>query len=188
MFSAFVHEMRHINAICGVIGRPALFRQEFAGDRRPRSFGFLLRPTLRELNDFVHELDKMISDNVDSAFFQNEVSAEREIRRPDGSIVIERKGTLRMLGEWLDQQQQVLTLDHKERALKVFKKIRQLRQKPAHSSQEDAFDQRFVHEQRELMEETFNAMRSLRQILQSHPAASGYQVEGWLRDGRIWTY
>ena len=70
----------------------------------------------------------------------------------------------------------------------TFKKIRKLRQKPAHSIEEDKFDQTYVKSQRDLIMKAYNAMRTLRLILANHPNVRGYQVPDWLQTGKIWTY
>ena len=57
IFDAFVHEQHHINAMCDRMGKPNLF-EEFLEDKRPRNFGFLIRPTLKEFNDFMLLLDQ----------------------------------------------------------------------------------------------------------------------------------
>jgi hypothetical protein len=70
----------------------------------------------------------------------------------------------------------------------TFKKIRKLRQKPAHSVEEDKFDQTYVKSQRDLIIKAYNVMRTLRLILANHPNVRGYRVPDWLQTGKIWTY
>ena len=55
------------------MGCPSLFRHEYDehGEKRPRKFGFIIRPTLEEFNSFVLLLDKMLSDDIHKDFFQH---------------------------------------------------------------------------------------------------------------------
>jgi len=52
IFVAFVEELHVINEMCGIIGKPSLFRYSYRDDR-PKEFGFLLRPTESEFNNFI---------------------------------------------------------------------------------------------------------------------------------------
>jgi hypothetical protein len=71
--------------------------------------------------------------------------------------------------------------------IQTFRKIRKLRQKPAHAVNEDAFDQKYFREQRELIIEGYGAIRTLRLILANNPATHGHAVPDWLQEGKIYT-
>jgi hypothetical protein len=81
VFDAFIKELQVINEIAQAIGRPPLFRKDFSRGTKPPGFTFLVRPTLKELNDFILLLDKMVSDNINRDFFQEEVTYEVEEAR-----------------------------------------------------------------------------------------------------------
>ncbi|MCU0917351.1 MAG: AAA family ATPase, partial [Planctomycetes bacterium] len=81
LYQAVLLEMKTINEICAAIGRAPLFKDDYAENRRPRAFGYLLRPTLKEYNDFIHLLDKMLSENISREFFKDDVSFESEEQR-----------------------------------------------------------------------------------------------------------
>jgi hypothetical protein len=187
IFQAFVEELRQINEMCKLIGRPPLFRDDFAESRRPKKFGFLLRPTLAEYNDFVLLLDKMISDNIERAFFQTDVEFEILEERNDGKFVARQKGTLKALEEWLMSKFRPKEPKPLEDMFENFRKVRKLRQKPAHAVNEDIFDQKYFREQRELIIDAYGAMRTLRLILANHPRTRGHEVPEWLYKGEIWT-
>lgn len=188
LFTAFTEELKTINGMSALMGRPALFRQDFTDRSRPRKFGFLLRPTLGELNEFTLLLDKMISDNIDIKFFTDEVSPEFAENRSDGNQVVRPKGSLRMLEEWLALKVKSLDSAPVDEMIATFKRIRKLRQAPAHAIDEDAFDQNYGKEQRQLMIDAYKAVRMLRLILANHPEARAYEVPDWLYEGKIWTY
>ena len=189
IFTAFLAEVHMINEMSRMMGRPALFRRDFYETDRPKGFGFLVRPTLRELNDFILLLDKLLSENIDPEFFRSEVVPEEESPRAGGKIVVRQKGSLRLLAEWLNGTVHFPNPGPKDKMIAVFKKIRHLRQRPAHAIDDNIFSQSYFKDQRELMKEAYNALRTLRLILGNHPAARHCEVPEWLRTGRtIWTY
>lgn len=187
IFGAVLAELQLINKMAQAMGRPLLFKEDFSIAERPRAFSFLIRPTLKEFNDFVHELDKMLSDNINKEFFQREVPYEREETRKDGKIVVREKGTIQILDDWLKKRFKAADRKPIEEALSSLRKVRQLRQKPAHSINENKFDQQYVHEQRELMKEVYGAVNTIRQIFAKHPATKGVKVSSALEEGKIWT-
>jgi hypothetical protein len=79
------------------MGRPPLFRET----ERPKRFGFLIRPTAYEFEQFVLLLDKCMSENIDRKFFLKDVEFEVLKSRRDGDTVVEQKGTIQILEEWL---------------------------------------------------------------------------------------
>ena len=191
IFTAFLDEQRLINQMARAMGRPPLFQREFGGasDPKPRGFSFLVRPTAEESRAFVLLLDKLLSDNIDADFFGGDLPLEREIRRHDGRVEIQRKGTLSMLDEWFRRHYSTDDWTPWEEAVKTLKEVRRERARPAHVVDDDAFDQRYVAQQRELMVRAYGAMRTLRQALERHPAvrSANITVPEWLERGQIWT-
>jgi hypothetical protein len=167
--------------------RPILFHESYR-ENRPRDFGFLIRPTLKEFNSFVHLLDKVISENINKDFFQTDIPYQTETRRVDGKITVQEKGTIALLKEWLDKE--VFLQDPKpaEKMILTFQKIRRMRMKPAHKVDEDKFEQEYFKKQRELMIEAYSAIRTLRLIFANHPKTKSYKVPEWLFKGEIWTF
>lgn len=186
IFEAFTEELGIINKMCPLIGRPALFRQTFA-ENRPKEFGFLLRPTLSEFNAFVLLLDKMLSDNINSAFF-TDIDKEQEEERADGRIVVRQKGTIVMLEEWVRRNFRSADPQPVEFLFQTLRKVRKLRQQPAHAINENAFDQKYFKSQRALVIDSYNAVRIIRLILGNHPAvrSSPPEISDHVRDGKIW--
>lgn len=190
--SAFIEELYRINRMAEAMERQPFFHKDFGkyGGHKPKRFGFLIRPTLEEFNSFVLLLDKMISDNINKEFFQNEVSYEREIQRKDGRIEVQNKGTLLILDEWV---RKYFDTDDNwalwDKSMGSLRKIRKMRQRPAHAIDMNKFDQRYFKEQRELIIEAYSAIQLLGLLLENHPAvkAANIDVPDWLRGGRIWT-
>ena len=188
VFDAFVEELEIINRMCDVMGHPPLFRETFK-DNRPRNFSFLVRPTQEEFNDFILTLDKMMSDNINKKFFMNQVSDEIEEEREDGKIVVRNKGTIAMFDEWIRARFHPADPVPLDNMIIALKKVRKLRQKPAHAVKPNIFDQRFFHEQRQLIIDAYTGIRTIRLLFAGHPAVrrADIEVPKLLYEGKIWT-
>ncbi|HEX3777518.1 MAG TPA: hypothetical protein VHV51_23770 [Polyangiaceae bacterium] len=185
IFTAFWMELEIVSAIATRMGRPPLFRNVKI---RPKKFAFLVRPTLSEFNDFVLLLDKALSDNLNAKFFGDDLPLERESIRADGKIVVTSKGTLALLDEWLHSRFRTDDQAALKEMMATLREIRKLRQHPAHGLHSDIFDQKYFHEQRDLIVKAYTAVRTLRLIFENHPAARGIEVHPMLRDGKISSY
>jgi hypothetical protein len=187
---AFLKELYIINRMAKAMGRPPLFKNDYGeyGENRPKDFTFLIRPTLREFNNFVQLLDKMLSENINKDFFQEEVPYENEIPREDGKIRVQTKGTLQILDDWV--RKFLITDDCQPwmKSIATVRKIRKMRQRPAHAVDEDRFDQKYFKEQRELIIEAYSAVRALRLMLANHPDVDSAKIKipDWLQEGKIW--
>ncbi len=187
IFQAFVEELQQINDMAKLMNRPPLFREDFRSGSKPNEFGFLIRPTLSELNDFILLLDKLMSDNIDVAFFKGEVDIEVLEPRRDGAVVARQKGTIAVLKEWLQSKVRFSDPKPKDEMIAMFKQVRKLRQKPAHAINENEFDQKYFREQRELIIDAYGAVRTLRLIFANDPRTKSHTVPDWLYKGEIWT-
>lgn len=189
IFEAFTLELEVINKMCSKMNMPDLFKETFC-EQRPREFGFLLRPTLKEFNIFVELLDKMMSQNIKKEFFKDEIDLETEQERRDGKIIVTQKGTIQLLEEWItklfkpDDPKPLLAI------FSTFKEIRRLRQNPAHSVKENEFDQSYFKEQRKLIKKAFVAVRTIRLIFANHPMVKNDppEIHEFLFKGEIWDF
>lgn len=192
IFKAFLDELHLVCQMTTAMERPPLFRVDYGKERasKLKKFSFLIRPTFEEYNDFVHLLDKTISENINKAFFQNEVPYKTEIRRKDGYIEVQQKGTLQILDDWIRKSFRTNDWQSWDMAIKAFKNVRKIRQKPAHDIDRDVFDQKYFKEQRELMTSAYKGMRILRMIFENHPKvrSSGIGVPEYLQEVKIWTH
>jgi len=188
IFDASVEELHHINEMCKLMNRPPLFKNELKGDQKPRDFCFLIRPTLKQYNNFIHLLDKAISENINRKFFLDDVSFEYDQVRDDGKIVVRQKGTIQILDEWLKTKFRVKDRKPIEEMIATFKGIRRLRQRPAHAIDEDIFDQEYFRQQREIIIKAYQGIRLLRLIFANHPNVKEYKIPAWLRSENIRTY
>ena len=133
-------------------------------------------------------LDQMMSDNINKKFFAGEIADEYDYERDDGKVEVRKKGTIAILEEWIDRYFRPEDEGPIDEMKATFKKVRKLRQKPAHSVQEDVFDQKYIKDQRELILGAYRAVRTLRQILANHPGvkASPPEINEQLWKGEIW--
>ena len=187
--SAILKELYIINQMAKAMGRPPLFKVDYGeyGENRPKRFGFLIRPTLEEFNNFILLFDKMLSDNINQDFFQKEVSYKIETERKDGKIQVQQKGKLQILDYWI--RRFFITHDWQpwEESIATLRKIRKMRQKPAHIVNEDQFDQKYFKEQREIIIDVYSAIRTLRLMFANHPRVKSAKIEipDWLQEGKI---
>jgi len=144
---------------------------------------------LAEFNSFVLLLDQLMSDNLNAKFFTPELNLEEDHQRSNGKVEVRRKGTIALLDEWVNHYFRPQEPKPLERMLAAFRKVRKLRQKPAHSIREDEFDQKYFHEQRSLIMEAYGAVRTLRLVLANHPSvkANPPEINEFLFEGKIWT-
>jgi hypothetical protein len=192
IFSAFIKELFIINRMAKAMGRPPLFKQDYGeyGEGKPQKLSFLVRPTLEEFNNFILLLDKLLSDNINKRFFQGEVAYESEKQRKDGKIVVEPKGTLQLLDDWIKEQYQTTDWEPWDESMKALRDIRRLRQKPAHAIDENVFSQRYFKDQRELIVRAYDAVKTLRLLFAQHPSVvrADIEIPKWLAEGKIWIY
>lgn len=185
---ALLEEIRQINELCQKIGRPQFFRNDFCDDSRPRGFAFLLRPTLKEYRDFVHLLDKMLSENISRDFFLNEVPFQREIEEKDGRFRREDLGSLTILENWLTKYFRPKDPEPMRELISTFRRVRKERQPSAHRVEENQFDMTVLARQRELIQDVYGALRTLRLVLMNYPGASEYSPPEWLQRSKFWLY
>jgi hypothetical protein len=192
IFDALLAELRIINQMATAMGRPPLFRDDYGehGVRKPQKFSFLIRPTLEEFNAFVLLLDKMLSDNINKAFFRAEVADETHVERGDGKVEVRQKGTLQILDEWVRRFYRTDDWEPWQQAMGALRDVRKRRQKPAHAVDENVFDQQYFKEQRDLSIRAYEAVRTIRLMFENHPNVkkAAIEIPEWSRDALIWTY
>lgn len=187
IFEAFVQELKIINEMSITIGKPNLFRECY-GLEMLTGFGFLLRPTESEFNDFIHLLDKMMSDNINKIFFKNDIDLEFEETRSDGKIIVSQKGSIQLLELWINKYFRTPDKTKIDTMISTFKKVRKLRQKPAHRVNTNSFNQDIFRKQRDIVIDAYDAIRTLRQILANHPSVKikPPKISPQLFKGEIW--
>lgn len=184
MYRALLLEQVAINEMCKAMRRPPLFRRTYAGDRPP-GFHVFFRPTLKSFHAFVLELDKLLSQNLDSKFFLDEVSQTRAIHRRDGFVAEQQRGSVDQLQDWLRTYFIADDPTAVENVIEPLRAIRHERQAPAHAVLENRFDVTYWDRQDELVKRAYLAMRTLRLILSKYPGAGNVAIPEWVQEGRI---
>lgn len=188
VYVALLQEQFEINRICQLIGRSPLFLKTFEKDR-PKGFHTMLHPTKKNFYDFAHLLDKMISENISHKFFGEDVDFENIKEHDDGILEREKIGTLQLLNNWLSKFYKLPDSQNDFKELfSSFRKVRKLRQDPAHSIQEDQYDIQYAKKQDDLVREVYYSLMVLRIIFSKHPQASSYNAPEWLREDKIVFY
>ena len=187
IYDAFLQEKFHINEMCELIGKPKLFRTEFDDYKRPRGFGILIRPTKKEFRDFALQLDQLLSDDLNREFFKGDIELNRRLIDEAGEVVVQSKGTIQLLEEWITNKFKPAEPKPLQEMFSNFRAVRKVRQKPAHKVEDNDFDQQYVAKQRELISKAYDAVHTLRMVIENHPLARDYEVPAHIREAKVWT-
>lgn len=185
VFSAFIEEQRLINKMSEAITGKKLFRKTFEKGQQPKEFTFFTSPTLRNYEEFISLLDKMLSHNINKNFFKGELELDELIPVSAGVVERKPKGTLRLLEEWLRKNYRLRNEEGYEMLFAPFKKARSERQNPAHKISENEYDKKYFRKQMDLMKEVYFSMDGLRQILGQHPKAKDIEIPDWIKNGNV---
>lgn len=180
---AICKEIELLKRISEQIWGEKVFKDMEANDA-PLDLTSFLRPTNKNFQRFILALDKLLSESINPKFFEGKIALEDEVQRKDGKIVVQRKGTLRLLEEWLSQE--VAWSDDKEFKdviMKPLRKVRELRQIPAHKFSKDDFSKEYYKERKWILWSVFNSLSNIRNTIGKHPDAAGIEVPEWLNEG-----
>lgn len=188
IFSGFIGEQKCINDITELVFSKPLFRKTFEKENRPKEFTFFFTPTIKNYNDFILLLDKMISENINKDFFEGKVELFEFKEIGNGIVERQSKGTLQIFEEWLGSVFNVQGDGSVNELFKPLKKIRRERQNPAHKIIDNQYDLQFIEKQKEIINEAYSVFRNLRNIFHQHPSASNFEIPKWLENGKIKTF
>jgi len=179
IFMALIEEMIVINKQCDSIGIPHLFNKTFSKHPpdMPNGYRNILLPTLKNYYDFVSVLEKMIVHNLSYKTFQHNSLAIKSIERhgEDGK----EKGSLAMFDEWLNKN--IYTKENlTEIIIAPLRKVRKIRQKPAHELTSNEYNLNLYQEQADLVNEVYTAVRAIRLFFSNHPLARNVEVPEYL--------
>lgn len=190
IFQAICMEMYIINQMSKAILNRPLYRMDFGeyGEERPEKFAYLLRPTLDEFNAFTILLNNLLIDNIDVKAFEDYLDIYTIYHNNDGTSSRISIGGLNLLNEWFRTYYKTEQWDSWDKSFASLRSIRKIRQKPAHTIQRNVYDQSFIHKQRDLIIQAYDAVRTIRMMLENHPNARDLQsmVSDKLRRGLVW--
>lgn len=147
-----------------------------------------LHQLLKNYNDFVLLLDKMISDNINKDFFKGQMELFEFKELEEGIVERIQKGTLQLFEEWLLSNYNTDNQEMLKELFKPLRKVRRERQNPAHKISEDVYDKKYIEKQREMISKAYYSIRAFREIFQQHPKAKNVEIPDWLNNGEIKTF
>jgi hypothetical protein len=157
-------ELENLNTLwTGAFGE-ALFKHT----DRPQDFGWLLRPSQREWDEFIVQLDKVLSDNIRHDGL-NAAGAPRKDKNDQNLGTLARLATF-LQGKGIDA---AVVKD----LMQPLREVRQARQKPAHALRTNLTDKTFVHRQVALLEDVNDALRELTRWMSTHPKNRGWKAD-----------
>jgi hypothetical protein len=176
-----------INHICKEIWKCALFRNEVPAEIHYNLSPFM-RPSKFDYHSFVHELDKLVSENINEKFFEGRVEIYDVKNHQDGTFERQRKGTLTLLEQWLFSGE----IDWRNNAeearreiIQPLRRIRRERQAPAHSIVKNEFDPRYTELRRDILQDAAFALGNILHVLLTHPGSPQVRLPEWFKEARI---
>ncbi|OQJ61801.1 hypothetical protein FGG90_15270 [Clavibacter tessellarius] len=148
----------------------------FKHTEQPQDFGWLLRPSQREWDEFIVQLDKLLSENI-----RHQAMDAVGVRRKGDND--QNLGSLSRFAAFLEGKR--IEADMVKGLMEPLRRVRQARQKPAHALRRNITDKTFVHRQVALLEELNDVLSALAQWLSKHPKntdwKSAYGAEKYYR-------
>lgn len=186
MYEAFTAELRTINQMSKAINGTTFFKNGYENyEDAPRNFHRLLIPTRKEYQSFVETLDRLMSDNLNPAFFGEYIATTESITKEDGSVIIQSVPTIKLLESFFHKMMNFPDTKPLDELVKTFRDVRSIRSKSAHNNLPDEFNYKFNDEQQKIMNKAYDAIRLIRLALTNHPEAKKIDVPDWLYKGDI---
>jgi len=173
-FDRFFGEIETINSIYEM----AMGEQLFRITDRPEEFGWLLRPSKREFNHFVLQLDKLLSDNLNHRALDLLGAPKQD---DDGKAL----GSLNRLEKAL-QIRSSFSDEQIRDLMRPLRKVWKLRQVPAHATKPNEQDVSLIEEQIDLLNDVVGSLFILRRLLQTLSAASDFDPPSYLNEGKYY--
>lgn len=177
IFKAILYEILEINNICEIIFNDCLFEDTFE-EKRPEDFRLILLPTIKEYNNFISSVDKMVYDNVNKEFFKSKLEKNWK--------TIKRSGSLDLLSEWLTslnvEQEKI------DNIINSIDDVRQERNIVSHEIHDNELKIEFYEKQCISLLKIYHALKLLIEILIECPNLNEYELDKWFIDDKIRTY
>jgi len=184
IYQALLMEIHYINEMCDCMLIDKLYKKEYKfntsnQEDRPIHFHNVLMPTRDNYYNFINTLEKLVINNINATTFtKNSVYIGAiEAKDENGNS----KGTLRMFEEWLLKN--VRGGNPIEDIIKPLKKLRKLRQKPAHQLYVNEYNEKIWSDQNKLVNDVYTAVRNIRLVFSNHPRTSEVEIPSCLFDG-----
>jgi hypothetical protein len=184
--SALRFGIASVNRICSEIWNAPLFINDVP-EHVHYNLSPFMRPTKSDYLSFAHELDKILSENINTKFFEGKVARYSVEHHADGTLERKPKGTITLLDEWLFANvTDEADLDELRREIiEPLRKVRRERQPIAHSIIQNEFDVKYTDRRRTLLRDAAFAVGNIFFILRSFPKAPEIRMPKWFEEGRI---
>lgn len=159
-FSRMIAEMENINHLWRSAFGAAVFRTT----ERPRELGWILRPSQRDWDEFVHQLDKLLSENLDG-------KALDQAGAPKKNAAGDTLGSLNRVLELMLKHG--VRPDAARAVTRPLLDIRRARQRPAHGMKANVTDRTYIHKQVALLWDLNESLVNIRDWLSTHPKNLG---------------
>jgi hypothetical protein len=176
-----------INKICEEIWSGKLFLNVV-----PNTVHYNLSPFMRTTKadylSFAHELDKILSENINLKFFDGKIDRYSVTAHADGTVERKQKGSLALLDEWLFQGTTIPQPELEEarkQMIEPLRKVRRERQSAAHAVIQNEFDLKYSQKRRELLRDAAFAIGNIFYLIRAHPKSPEIRVPRWFDEGRI---
>ncbi len=179
VFEAILLEMDTINNLSIAAYNKIFFREVPKIDFLSRKLTLLIRPTHQEYYGFVLTLDKLLSENIDHAFFDEVFRKDEEGKQ---------RGTIAMLEGWLKTKFASEPPDLDNRIIQPLKRIRKERQYPAHKIQEDEYNRQYFEKHKTLIFDSYFALAYLRNAFSVLPGCAEIEINPFLREAKIYGF
>ncbi len=161
VFEACLLEMQEINQLSLGMQRAPLWQHTPNYAESSSAFGFLLRDSTESWHSFIEQLFEYSIESLNSEFFEREQAyfQKQGIRHPLG-----------MFSTWI---RHAFCADDKapvEHLLNTLKRIQSEQFKPKAVRDSEQEKESYSHQQRQLMQEVYTALKTLRSIFALHPA------------------
>lgn len=177
IFRALLEEIQIINQMCGNMGLPDLFLHPLSPNGQWYSspkYRNMLLPTLDEYYSFVIELEKIVVQNINVRVFQKTDVGFTAIPPKPGET---NPKTLQIFEEWLEKNWNFSCEKFWRRdIIQPLKKLRKIRQTPAHEKYLNKYDPELFTKQDELIIEIYSAVRIIRLLFANHPSNQGIRI------------
>jgi hypothetical protein len=185
IYDALLMEIHFINLMCKSMEIPQMFKEEFKyntskKEDRPVNYHIVLLPTRDNYYNFINMLEKLIINNLEPKTFMKDslYIGAIDMKTEEGY----KKGTLTLLSQWFAKNIKADGIE--KQIIEPLKKLRKIRQKPAHKLYENDYNERIWEDQKELMHEVYSAVRNIRLVLANHPLGKKVEIPQILFDGK----
>jgi hypothetical protein len=178
-----------INDVCESAWGTKLFSRPIP-DEPHYNLSPFMRPTRVDYLSFAHELDKLISENINVRFFDGTVQGYSITSHADGTQERKPKGTLSLLDEWLFSGEinwHGKIKEARKQILQPLRRIRRERQPAAHATIKNEYDLKYTALRREVLGDAAFALGNIALVLRTHPRVPQTKFPEWFEQGTIET-